>query len=239
MHVLCVWTFDYDLDKAHIRPIDARKSNTNRSSERQMRGHTGLGSTISRKKARLAAGAAMALALTLASPAVCQQGAMAEEAKQQVAALETSGDILVGYGLIIALPGTGDSAVDEGLVEKSIVGVLKSSGLDLWHGQIEPGRIAKVMVSAELPPNAKHGVPLVISVTALGDATSLAGGTLLAAPLRDSNGKVYVVAQGQIKVEKRVAAVVDQSKRSEIGEHGLAAEGTIVNGGRVLELAAE
>jgi flagellar P-ring protein precursor FlgI len=71
-----------------------------------------------------------------------------------------------------------------------------------------PGRAAKVIVTAELP--SEPGMPLKITVTPVGDATSLAGGTLLATPLRHTTGKVHTVAQGQIEMDGKVASIDDQ-----------------------------
>lgn len=118
------------------------------------------------------------------------------------------GNVVMGVGLVIALAGTGDSSVDEILVGNSIVGVLKQAGLDAWQGQISPGRVAKVMVTAELPADAGNGAPVAISVTALGDAASLAGGMLLATPLRDLDGKVLAMGQGRIATGDQSARVV-------------------------------
>jgi flagellar P-ring protein FlgI len=115
-----------------------------------------------------------------------------------VSAQGTQSEVIMGVGLVIGLPGTGDSEVDKGLVDSSIVGVLKRAGLDMWHGQIEPGRVAKVVVTAQLPADPSDGARLVTSVSAVGNAASLAGGTLLATPLRDQDGNLYAIGQGSI-----------------------------------------
>lgn len=153
-------------------------------------------------------------------------------------AAEAGDSFVIGAGLVIGLPGTGDSAVDEGLVERSIVGVLKRAGVDAWKGRIEPGRIAKVIVMAEVPPDGEPGTPLAITVTAVGDATSLAGGTLLATPLRRTNGKVHAVAQGQIATGDRAATVDGRQENSRMGgrEVGMAEGGIVI--GRAQEMAA-
>jgi flagellar P-ring protein FlgI len=130
------------------------------------------------------------LSAGLAFPAAAQDTA--------VVAAGNRTEIVMGVGLVIGLPGTGDSEVDKGLVDSSIVGVLKRAGLDMWHGQIEPGRVAKVVVTAQLPADPSDGARLVASVSAVGNAASLAGGTLLATPLRDQNGKLYAIGQGSI-----------------------------------------
>lgn len=134
-------------------------------------------------------------------------------------AAEADDSFVIGTGVVIGLDGTGDSAVDESLVERSIVGVLKKAGLDAWKGEIEPGRIAKVIVTAELAPNSRPGTPLTITVTAVGDATSLAGGTLLPTPLRYTDGTVQAVGQGQIALKDNVATIDGDQKGSIVVAH--------------------
>lgn len=122
--------------------------------------------------------------------------------------------ILMGVGLVIGLSGSGDSGVDDSFVEKTIVGVLRHAGLDPWAGEIRPGRIAKVLVIVELPSGFAAGTRADVHVTAIGDATSLAGGTLLATPLHDDEGNVYAVGQGQVAVGNQIAGMElsEQSK---------------------------
>src|SRR5215470_3213179 len=111
--------------------------------------------------------------LTIAMLLVSGLWLASARAEDTAAAAEAGDSFVIGTGLVIGLTGTGDSAVDEGLVERSIVGVLKRAGVDAWKGRIEPGRVAKVIVMAELPPDGEPGTPLTITVTAVGDATSL------------------------------------------------------------------
>jgi flagellar P-ring protein precursor FlgI len=149
-------------------------------------------------------------ALLLAAGLVFPATAIAQDT---VAALPGSNtEIVMGVGLVVGLNGTGDSEVDQNLVDGSIVGVLKRAGLDMWHDQIRPGRVAKVIVTAQLQANASEGTRLIASVSAVGNATSLAGGTLLATPLRDQNGKLYAIGQGSIGTGGQLAAspVVDR-----------------------------
>jgi len=124
--------------------------------------------------------------------------ATADDTRVQTAAVDFHGEPLVGMGLVIGLPGTGDSAIDAAFIKTSIVGILQRAGLDPWQGEIVPGRIAIVMLSAELPRGARDRSAIEVSVSAVGDARSLAGGTLLAAPLRDAAGAVQAVGQGTI-----------------------------------------
>lgn len=120
---------------------------------------------------------------------------------------EQDDTFVIGTGIVIDLPGTGDSTVDERAVDQSIVGFLRRAGMDLWEGRIRPGRIAKVIVTADLP--REHGAALTITLIAAGDATDLRGGTLLPTPLRRTNGAVYVVAQGTVVVTGHAATVRD------------------------------
>jgi len=108
-------------------------------------------------------------------------------------------NLLYGVGLVVGLPGTGDSVVDQELVDRSIVGVLKRAGIEPWRGAIAPGRIAAVTLSAELPEGATDGVKVEVHLTPIGNARSLSGGTLLIAPLHGADGVVYALGQGSVE----------------------------------------
>lgn len=136
--------------------------------------------------------------------------------------------MLVGVGVVIGLPGTGDSAIDATAIESSIVGVLKRAGLEPWREQIKPGRVAVVLLSAQLPDGAGDGTQIAVSVSAIGDARSIAGGTLLVAPLRDADGTVHAIGQGLIAADGAptasvVAAVADAGMRT-----GELAQGAVI-----------
>jgi flagellar P-ring protein precursor FlgI len=148
---------------------------------------------------------AIVVAFLLAMPATAARG---QEVASANAAAAVDGDLLFGVGLVIGLPGTGDSAVDEEVVETSIVGVLRRAGLEPWRDQIGPGRIAVVMVSAELPEGSGDGAKVDVRVSAVGDARSIAGGTLLVAPLRDADGVVHATGQGAITMNMLSQATV-------------------------------
>lgn len=154
--------------------------------------------------ARLAAMIAAALLLATSTSSRAQDA----EPADQVAAV--ANDVLVGVGLVIGLPGTGDSTVDQDVVDTSIVGVLRRAGLEPWRDQIGPGRIAVVMVSAELPEGSGDGAQIDIRVSAVGDARSIAGGTLLVAPLRDADGVVHATSQGVIAMNMLSAGTTVQ-----------------------------
>lgn len=104
---------------------------------------------------------------------------------------------LIGYGLVVGLNGSGDTDQTKFPVQ-SLVGALERMGVTIGRTELTVKNIAAVMVTAQLPPFAKQGNRLDVLVSSLGDAKSLAGGTLLMAPLKGADGQVYAVAQGAI-----------------------------------------
>lgn len=114
----------------------------------------------------------------------------------------TRSNQLVGYGLIAGLQGTGDGTSSKFTVY-SIANMLKKMGVALSNTDIsslQPKNIAAVMVTATLPPFAQNGQKIDVTVSSIGDAKSLQGGTLLQTPLKAANGKVYAVAQGAVSI---------------------------------------
>jgi flagellar P-ring protein precursor FlgI len=104
---------------------------------------------------------------------------------------------LVGYGLIVGLNGTGDS--DQARVQlQSIVTMLERMGVTVNINLIKVKNVAAVMVTSTLPPFAKQGNKLDVLVSSLGDAKSIAGGTLIMTPLKGADNQVYAVAQGSV-----------------------------------------
>lgn len=106
---------------------------------------------------------------------------------------------LVGYGLIVGLAGTGDSDKSTFTIQ-SITNMLKSFGVAVSPAQLKLKNVAAVMITAQLPPFVKAGDSIDITVSSMGDAKSLAGGTLIQVPLRAANGAVYAVGQGPLSV---------------------------------------
>lgn len=106
---------------------------------------------------------------------------------------------LVGYGLVVGLAGTGDSNKIIYTID-SIVNMLRSFGVTVPSAQLQPKNVAAVMVTAQLPPFVKPGDTIDITVSSMGDAKSLTGGTLLQTPLKAGNGAVYAVGQGPMSV---------------------------------------
>lgn len=107
---------------------------------------------------------------------------------------------LIGYGLIVGLDGTGDSLTNAPFTKQSLQSMLERLGVNTRGEKINSDTIAAVMVTANLHPFATNGVRIDINVSALGDAKSLRGGTLLVTPLLGADGEIYAVAQGPIAV---------------------------------------
>ncbi len=106
---------------------------------------------------------------------------------------------LVGYGLVVGLVGTGDKAGSEFTIQ-SMANMLERVGVRVDKKSLKPKNVAAVMVTAKMPASATPGAKLHVSVSSIGDASSLYGGTLLMTPLRGIDGKVYALAQGSILV---------------------------------------
>jgi flagellar P-ring protein precursor FlgI len=105
-------------------------------------------------------------------------------------------NMLVGYGLVVGLNGTGDSLNNSPFTQQSLIAMLERLGVNIRGQQLNTGNVAAVMVTATLPPFTNQGARIDVSVSALGDSKSLQGGTLLVTPLLAADGQVYAVAQG-------------------------------------------
>lgn len=104
---------------------------------------------------------------------------------------------LVGYGLVVGLNGSGDSDQTRFPIQ-SVVNMLERMGVTVNRADITVKNVAAVIVTATLPPFAKQGNRLDVTVSSLGDAKSIAGGTLVMTPLKGGDNQVYVVAQGSV-----------------------------------------
>jgi flagellar P-ring protein precursor FlgI len=123
------------------------------------------------------------------------------------------GNDLVGYGLVVGLNGTGDALRNSPFTEEIMQNLLERLGVNVAGEQFRAKNVAAVFVTAELPPFARAGGRIDVTVSAIGDATSLLGGTLVMTPLNGADGQIYAVSQGTIiaggiSVEAEAASVV-------------------------------
>ena len=109
-------------------------------------------------------------------------------------------NLLVGYGLVVGLNGTGDSLQDGHFTKQSLLAMLERLGVKPTEAGLDSKNVAAVMVTAALPAFARQGNKIDVTVSALGDSSNLLGGTLLVTPLLGADGQVYAVSQGQVAV---------------------------------------
>jgi flagellar P-ring protein precursor FlgI len=135
-------------------------------------------------------------------------------------------NVLVGYGLVTGLDGTGDNLKNSAFTQKGLVNLLEKLGINTRGDAIKTKNIAAVMVTANLPGFSRAGNKISINLSTLGDAKSLKGGTLLATPLMGIDGKIYAVAQGQVGIGKLTDTRQDNFKP-------ILTSGYIINGASV------
>lgn len=109
-------------------------------------------------------------------------------------------NMLIGYGLVVGLDGTGDKLKNSAFTGQSLAAFLERLGVNTRDTELKTKNVAAVTVTATLPPFARQGSRIDVSVSAMGDAQSLQGGTLLASPLYAADGQVYAVAQGAVAI---------------------------------------
>jgi len=128
--------------------------------------------------------------------------AQAERIKDLTHIEGVRGNALIGYGLVVGLNGTGDSSTSSPFTVNSITSLLERLGVNVRPDlrNMKPKNIAAVMVTSELPAFARPGAQLDVTVSSIGDAKSLRGGTLLVTPLLGGDGKPYAVAQGGLSI---------------------------------------
>lgn len=108
---------------------------------------------------------------------------------------------LIGYGIVVGLDGTGDQTTQTPFTVQSIINMMQQMGVNLPPGTtLQLKNVAAVMVTSALPPFAQPGQTLDITVSSMGNAKSLRGGTLLMTPLKGADGQVYAMAQGNLVV---------------------------------------
>ncbi len=127
----------------------------------------------------------------------------AERIKDLVTLQGMRGNQLIGYGLVVGLDGTGDQTTQTPFTIQTTLSMLQSLGITLPPGtftQIQLKNVAAVIVTTTLPPFAQIGQNLDVTVSAMGNAKTLRGGTLLMSPLKGADGQIYAMAQGNIVI---------------------------------------
>lgn len=109
-------------------------------------------------------------------------------------------NMLVGYGLVVGLNGSGDSLNNSPFTRSSLSSMLDRLGVNVTGQNLNTGNVAAVMVTATLPPFSNTGTRIDVTISALGDADSLQGGTLIVTPLMGADGNTYAVAQGPVAI---------------------------------------
>ncbi|MFC3069624.1 flagellar basal body P-ring protein FlgI [Phenylobacterium soli] len=141
-----------------------------------------------------------ALAAGLLAVAVSGAPAFAKSRIKDIVDFEGVRDnMLVGYGIVVGLNGTGDALRNAPMTKQSLEAMLERLGVNTRDANLNTKNVAAVMVTAKLPAFAAAGAHVDVNVSALGDAKSLLGGTLLVTPLLGADGQAYAVAQGTVQ----------------------------------------
>ena len=140
-------------------------------------------------------GAALAVAAILLAPSVAE----AARVKDIATIKGVRENILIGYGIVVGLKGTGDSSAD--VTGQSLTRLFGKLGLDIQgNAAVKSKNAAAVIVTSKLPPFARVGNRIDVTVSSIGDSASLEGGVLLVTPLRAGDQNVYAVAQGPVSI---------------------------------------
>ena len=143
----------------------------------------------------------VALVTLLATSASIPSSVTAEARVKDVArVLGIRDNSLYGYGLVIGLNGTGDKSTSNPFTPQAIASMLLRLGIAVPVDRLDGKNVAAVIVTAKLPPFAKAGATVDVTVSSLGDSSTLQGGTLLLTPLQGPDGRVYALAQGPLSV---------------------------------------
>lgn len=135
---------------------------------------------------------------------------------------------LVGYGLVVGLNGTGDGLRNAPFTEEIMQNILERLGVNVTGEQFRPRNVAAVFVTGRLPPFGRAGSQIDVTVSAIGDAKSLLGGTLIMTPLNAADGQIYAVAQGTV-----IAGGVEAGGDAARVVQGVPTSGVIPAGARI------
>nr|WP_246172363.1 flagellar basal body P-ring protein FlgI [Nitrospirillum amazonense] len=188
-----------------------------------MRSATASGTALGRALKRAAVVLAAVLALGAAQPAGAQS-----RLKDIVDVEGVRDNVLVGYGLVVGLNGTGDTINNAPFTQQSLYGMLERLGVNIRGTTLTTKNVAAVMVTATLPPFAAQGTRIDVQVGTLGDAKSLQGGILVGTPLLAPDGDVYAVAQGPVAISGFTAQGAAASVTRGVPTAGRIAAGALV-----------
>ena len=132
---------------------------------------------------------------------------------------------LTGMGLVTGLGGTGDSTE---ATRQAVVNLLRKMNVNVSTSDVDAGNVALVLVSSTLPPNARTGSRIDVTVTSIGDAKSLRGGILVQTPLSGADGEVYAVADGPVTIGGFSASGAAASVQKNSATVGLVSAGAII-----------
>ncbi len=143
----------------------------------------------------------VAIGTMLLCAALAIQPAHAERLKELASIQGVRSNQLLGYGLVVGLDGTGDQTTQTPFTVQSIISMMQQMGVSLPPGtSLQLKNVAAVMVTTNLPAFAQPGQNLDVTVSSMGNAKSLRGGTLLMTPLKGADGQIYAMAQGSLVV---------------------------------------
>src|SRR5690242_8133883 len=148
-------------------------------------------------------------------------------------------NMLVGYGLVVGLNGSGDSLRNAPFTQLSIQTMLERLGVNTRGESMQTKNVAAVMVTANLPAFGAQGSRIDVSVSAMGDAKNLQGGTLLVTPLFGADGQIYALAQGPVAVGGFSAQGAGASVTRGVPTAGRIANGAIIERETGFHLASQ
>ncbi len=169
-----------------------------------------------------------ACALGLVAALACAPAQAAVRIKDITSVKGVRDNQLVGYGLVVGLQGTGDTLQNTPFTGQSLQAMMDRMGVNVRNANLRTRNVAAVMVTAELPPFSARGTRIDVTVSSMGDASSLMGGTLLLTTMSGADGQVYAVAQGAVSVTGFAA-----QGQAETLTQGVPTAGHISNGATV------
>lgn len=162
--------------------------------------------------------------------ALCAAPAFAKSRIKDIVEFEGNRtNVLIGTGVVVGLNGTGDNMRNSPQALQQMLSMLERSGLNVRDANFNAKNVASVVVTASLPPFAAAGSKIDVTVSAMGDAKSLLGGTLIITPLQGADGQVYAVAQGTVQTGSISASGASGSSVSK----GVPTSGRVPSGANV------